>query len=512
MKLRLILALQLTVPCVTPECAEGQAISVLALRHATVVDVVTERLLTEQTVVVRGGIITSVGPDSSTRVPSGAQVVDCTGKFLLPGLWDMHVHVPEFSLPNDPKNAERLGLRYTSALLIANGVTGARVGSGNLKRLSEFRAEIRRGDAVGPRLVLTGQKVGEQPAVPGAPFPISSELDARLTVRLLKDRGADFVKVSSALPAPFWRATADEARKQKLPLVGHLPTTVTLVEASDLGMASVEHLFNLPRETSENDGLPNDQGLTTVLSRKTGQVLNWLRIVGPPAQPVDVAIASHDTAKSREKFSHLKARGTWVTPTLVLTSSMLQEQDRVAAYDRRRFLTRGMDSVRYVERRTVSPRMYSAQLLAFHMALVRELRDAGVSLLAGSDAPTLNVLGFALHDELQLLVRAGLTPAEALRAATSDVGRFLRADSVGVIRRGAAADLVLLDEDPLRDISATRRIRGVVAAGRFHSRIALDQMLDSAAAIARLVPEQKRSDRIAEGRESGQRQSRGTSR
>ncbi len=460
----------------------------LALRHATVIDLASERALPAQTIVIKGRKIVSVGPDSAAKIPPRSQVIDATGRFVIAGLWDMHVHVPELVIPGDTALSTRLGWAYMSRLLLANGVTGVRVAAGNLKRLSGFRAEVERDVMAGPHMLLTGQKVGEQPVVQGAPFPIATEDDARTSVQLLKRRGADFVKVSSALPAPLWRAVADQSRIEHLQLVGHVPTTISLLEASSLGLSSAEHLFNLPRETSEDDNLPSQQKLTTVISRKTGRVLSWLRIVDHPPDPIDVAIATHDTAKSRVKFTALRDHNTWVTPTLALTTSMLQEHDRVAAASRQRYHLDGMNGPRLVDVRSIKPRLHSAQALAFNFALVRELRDAGVGILAGTDTPALDAPGFALHDELQLLVRAGLSTAAALRSATSDVGRFLHADSIGVIRAGATADLVVLDEDPLQDISATRRIATVISAGHVYNRRSLDRMLDAAALIVERLP------------------------
>lgn len=455
----------------------------LVLRHATVVDVVGERLIPNQALIIRGKHIASIGADGAVRIPRGATVVDCAGQFVMAGLWDMHIHVPEISSPTSPSAAARMGWDYVSALLIANGVTGARVASGNLKRLQGWRDDVARETMVGPRMVLTGQKLGEQPVVLGAPFPVKTDDDARVSVRQLKGAGADFVKVSSGLPAPLWRAAADEARKLGLPIVGHVPATLPLTEASQLGLRSVEHLINIPRETSEHDAPLTQQSLSEVISRRTGKVLQWLRIV-KPTSPLDEAIATHDTAKASAKFAFLHQHGTWATPTLVLTAAMLHEQDGMLAANRRRFMTSDGDVARLTDTRPLRRRLYAAQVLAFNLSLVREMHAAGVDLLAGTDAPTLNIPGFALHDELALLVHAGLTPAEALRAATASVGRFFTTDTLGVLRRGAVADVVVLAENPLRDISATRRIRGVVAAGRYYSRDALDRLLDTAADIA----------------------------
>ncbi|MBV6520783.1 MAG: Adenine deaminase [Gemmatimonadaceae bacterium] len=479
----LLLAIALLVAAPTRDSVHASAERTVVLRHATIVDVVGERLIADQAIVISGKRIVSVVPDRRVRVPHGAAVVDCTGQYVMPGLWDMHVHIPEIAYRADPAASAKMGWDYTSALLVANGVTGVRIPAGNLQRLQGWRRDVEKGLLIGPRMVLTGQKLGEQPVISGAPFPIRTDADARLSVRQLRDAGADFVKLSPGLPVALWRAAADEARRIGIPIVGHSPATVALTEASRLGLHSVEHLLNLPRETSLHDEPLGRPSLLEVVSKRTGQVLQWLRVVDPTA-PIDEQIATHDTARAAAKFTLLHQQGTWVTPTLVLTASMLQEQDRVFANNRRRYLTRDIDIARIVDTRGFQRRLYSAQLLAFNMLLVREMQAAGVDLLAGSDAPTLSVPGFALHDELSLLVRAGLSPAAALRTATANVGRFLRADSVGVLRDGAVADVIVLAENPLRDISATRRIRGVVAGGRYFSRSALDDLLDSAAAIA----------------------------
>jgi imidazolonepropionase-like amidohydrolase len=395
------------------------------------------------TIVIRKNEIVEVGPSGKVSVPPGIAVLDGSKTFVIPGLWDMHVHTgaKEVFFP----------------LYIANGITGIRDAGGDLPRatgngstsldeLNRWKGEIERGETLGPRMVVTGPIMdGPEPYWPGVTTPIRSPQEARRVVRSLKEKKADFVKVYVLLPAETYFAIADESKKQGLRFAGHVPKVLTAVEAAQAGQRCIEHLNDILRCNSV-----------------------------PP----------------KELYAWLRAHDTWNVPTLVVTQTMivqgpdLLKDERlkyIPAYIREIWKKSGWHNPRTPEELRRNSSFIGAELWA-----VKEMHEAGVSLLAGSDsANPYTYPGFSLQDELGLLVKAGLTPLQALRLATTEPARFLeKQDILGTIEKGKRADLVLLDGNPLEDISNTRRIRAVVVDGKLLERDELKHLLDGAASAA----------------------------
>jgi imidazolonepropionase-like amidohydrolase len=436
----------------------------LAITRVAVIDVARGRRVPDQTVLVRGTRVVQVGPSGRVRVPAGARVVDGRGRFLLPGLWDMHVHlseIPERYLP----------------LLLAHGVTGARdmhqpLG---LDSLRLWRREIAAGERVGPRLVFAGPLVdGAGSRWPGAAIVRTPE-DGRRVVDSLRAAGADFVKVYNLLRPEVYAAIVARAREVGLPVAGHAPQLVGLAAASDAGQRSLEHL---PPDDNRLECSPRGAEL---------RAERGIALQRPPAAWTEALAVSQDPARCAAFHARLARNGTWVVPTLV-NDAMRQLPALARARSARwrwvpdsvraRFdsLTRDAAAGDTVLRANARMR--------WGLETLPQLRAAGVRLLAGTDCTTarVNVCGPALHDELALLVAHGLTPAEALRAATLDPARFLgAADSLGTVAAGRVADLVLLDADPLADVRHAARVRAVVANGRLFERAALDALLEAAA-------------------------------
>jgi imidazolonepropionase-like amidohydrolase len=313
-------------------------------------------------------------------------------------------------------------------------------------------------NGVGPRLALAGTIVdGPRPYWKGS-IAVTTADDARAAVRKTKADGFDFVKIYNGIPRAAFFALAAEARKEGIPFAGHLPGAIRATEASAAGMKSMEHL----------------QGLLLAISTKgEGR--------------------STDPAKAAALWQAFKANGTWQVPTLTLLRYEAYSNDPAHAADPRlRYMpaaVRAMWANAQAERiKDVPPEAFDFQdrLFRRRIALVGEMHRAGVGILAGSDV--LNPYcypGFGLHDELALLVEAGLSPMAALQAATRDAAAFLQRNDFGTVEAGKLADLVLLDADPLQDIRNTRRIAAVVAGGKLHARAALERMLADAEARAR---------------------------
>jgi imidazolonepropionase-like amidohydrolase len=433
------------------------AMQVVAITHVTVVDVERAASRSDLTVVVNGPRIAAVGPAASTKIPVGAHVIDGRGKWLIPGLWDMHVH-----------SAVPTG-RQLLSLYVANGVTGVRDMGGDFDLINEWRRAIAAGSLVGPRIVAAGPYL-EGHGSPIAHIEVHTPDDARRAVDSLSVLGVDFVKVHSALPRETFFAAAREARAKHLALAGHLSRNVTVEEASDSGQRSLEHLLGFINVCSPAESVA-------------------FATADPLRRIVFNSCTSHD---QRAVYQHLARNGTWVTPTLTPAweFAVLPQHD-VPGDTLARFLSDTLQ--RYMVAIFDPPpelppeaSILGQRMFAKRHQLVLNLYQAGVPLLAGTDAPMRNSPpGFGLHEEMLEFVRSGLTPAAALRTATYEPARYFGAlDSLGTIEPGKLADLVLLDGDPLVRIENAHRIAAVFTRGRVHDRVALDKMLASAAEAA----------------------------
>ena len=430
----------------------------LALRDVTIIDVARGLALPNMTVVIEGDHIAQVDKSGAVSLPAGAQIVDAAGKFLIPGLWDMHVHTifgdwfpggREIALP----------------LFIANGVTGIRDMGGDLDVLLQWRKEIALGIIPGPRLVVSGEMLdGPEPRFPSS-IAVSNPDDGRSAVRDLKRRGADFIKLQSLIPREAVLAIADEAKKLGIPFVGHVPDAVRAAEASDAGQKSFEHLIGI----FEGSSLLEDEFLEG--GKGPGKFLQ-----------------SFDAARAVKLIALLAKNETWQCPTLVWErgGSLIEERDLdhdpLAKYAPASWKTgtwkKFTDQI--VHEFNVDDLATRRKFVAKELELVSEMHRTGVPFLAGTDtaAGVYVFPGFSLHQELEIFVEAGFTPAEALATATTNPARFLgMEDRFGTVEKGTLGDLVLLDRNPLEDIRNTREIFAVVANGRLFSRDDLDRLL-----------------------------------
>jgi len=354
-----------------------------------------------------------------------------------------------------------------------------------------------------PRIFAPGFIDGPLMLPAGANWPsalaVADADQARQAVRQLVAQGADFLKVYNSVPRDAFFALAGEARAAGIPFAGHVPEEVSPREASDAGMASEEHLNNilLSASTREDElragrvAIMKDPALSG--SRRL-QLLAWPPLAG--------LVDSYDEQKAAVLFRTFAANGTWQTPTLSILYGFAHQRDQEFAQDlRRRYLPKswtgmsGPEAMAYLN--DLSPAEYEVlhqrmrMLLTRYMRLVGDMHRAGVPLLAGTDTNPFNPVlpGWGLHQELALLVDCGLTPLEALQAATRNAARYFgKLDEMGTIEAGKSADLVLLNADPLADIRNTEKIEGVMMRGRYYSRQILDAVLERTAAAAAVAP------------------------
>lgn len=435
------------------------------------------------TVVITGNRITALGRTGQIRIPPGAQVVQAEGKFLIPGLWDMHVHIFN-QISRRPPNT------WYFPLFIANGVTSVRdmwTKPEDMEQVREWRRLHQEGSLLVPRIAAVGTIVdglaGAEPTnmafltLGPTVDVVRTPDDARRFVRELKGAGIDFVKTYSNLRRETYFAIADEASKQGISIAGHVPLVVDAAEASSAGHRSMEHLLQVLESSSSKS-----QELFQVPGREWSP--KWEKLM----------LDTFDRQKFLTLGAILAKNRTWQVPTLVISRHSFRQ-------DLRR--TRNQRWMRYIpaeeiaswtevdpsrdlqpkgEEKNQRDRLWQKQL-----EVVRGFNEMGVRFLAGSDVGNPYIFpGFSLHEELALLVEAGLTPMEALQTATRNPARFLGAsDSLGTIEAGKMADLVLLDANPLENIRNTRKIRAVIVNGRYLDRAALDKLLAEAEARAK---------------------------
>ncbi|MCC6930203.1 MAG: amidohydrolase family protein [Gemmatimonadaceae bacterium] len=461
----------------------------IVIVHAQVVDVATGVVRPKQTLVIAGGRIQAMGADGKVALPRGARTVDARGLYATPGLWDMHAHLSATSMrPRGASGPSTIAgnADFVLPLFVANGVTGVRDMSGDLQLLRSWRAAVTAGQRLGPRLVVTGNKIGGTArVVPGAPFPLTTDDDIRSAVRALKRDGADFVKYLE-LPAVRFPALMAAARAEGLPVAGHVPPWMPLSEISDAGMASTEHLLGMAQATSGEEATL----LEEARNEQTwwGQLLIRVGIWSPERRLADRqrrAIASSAEAKTAQLFARLKRNATWQVPTLAAIrhiNGMLDDSTMREAREAYRLPFMVGRRKDWASGDTLAN--YAFVRWAFQTT--GDMHRAGVPLLAGSDMPGTNRLaGFSLHDELGYLVQAGLSPLDALRAATIRPAEFLAArDSLGTLEPGKLADILLVRGNPLDDITRMQQLDAVIVDGRYIGRRDLDALLAQARTLA----------------------------
>jgi hypothetical protein len=434
---------------------------IYAIRGVTVVDALGG-VRRGQTVLIRADRILDAGPAHRVPVPHGATVIDGTGKYLIPGLADMHTHVVGID-DTDPE------------LYVVNGVTTTRQMSGSAQA-RDWQRQIAAGDRLGPQWVIGSRIVDGSPSlwdgldVDGSVHvAVANPAEARAAVRAEQAAGAAFIKTYTRLTRESFLAVADEAGRLGLPFLGHVPDFVQLTEASDRGLRTVEHLFEIFYDTSaDEDRL---RRAVTAVPVGPGDYNGWFNRMHPYEY---AAALSYDRRKAATVFDRVARNGTFCTPTLVLheTNDMPERIDRhdpryrYFSADLIGYWDWALDNL-YLPGRTPAQITESQDLFRRRLGLTAALAGAGVPLMAGTDLGTTYLMpGFSLHDELARLVRAGLTPLQAIGAATLNPARCLGQHDAGVVARGAVADLVLLDADPVHDIRNTTRINSVFVRGR----------------------------------------------
>ena len=445
-----------------PATNTATAKAAIAITGVNVIDVEHGRALGPRTVIVEAGRIVAIALPSEAVIPAGAVRVNGRGKFLIPGLVDMHVHLFNLSSRRPPND-------WAFPLFVANGVTAVRdmrADAPSIQQIRQWRRELERGALVAPRILAAGIVAhGNSPS------------DATLQVNAAADAGADFIKVFSGVPEANWRAIVAAASARSLPVAGHVPAGVSLATAASAGQRSSEHLLQAYEACSVSEA----KWLSTRRDRQ-GVALEAKR----DAQEAHV-LGAFDTDACRRTAKALAAAGQQVqVPTLVLANADDLARSGSAAVDPRWRYLRADERDRW-KRALAAYTTEDAALAELRWPVARQIvatmHAAGVAILAGTDTPMPGVYpGYSLHEEMALLVSAGMPTHEVLKAATFAPAQFFGLTTTeGSVATGRRADLVLLDADPLLDIRHTQRIRAVVLDGRLFTRGAIDAMLATAA-------------------------------
>lgn len=434
----------------------------VALVNVSIIDTVSGAIRPGMTVVIARGRIATVAPNRRAHIPKGASRVDASGKFLIPGLWDMHVHL--FFGERYPG-----GVEVMLPLFIANGITGVRDMGSDLAPILAARRDTNDGSVLGPRMVIAGPMLdGPTTRYTGAVFAVASPAGARDAVTLLRRSGVDFIKVQSVLSHESYLAIADACRAQGMTLAGHVPDAVSAAEAITAGQKSFEHLLGVFEASSS--AAPGTRKKRTEL------------------------IETFDPAREAALIRELARNQVWQVPTLywgrgsILADVVDMNKDPDIIYAPLSWRTRWAqitgNMVKDIEPGSLPQR---EKLVEHTLGVVKRMHDGGVPFLAGTDTPAaIDVIpGSSLHHELERFVAAGFSPLEALQTATINPAKFLgTTKDFGTVEKGKIADLVLLDANPLADIRNTRSIDSVIANGRLYSKAAIRKMLADVQALA----------------------------
>ena len=421
----------------------------IVFRSVNVIPMDSERVIANQTVIVKNGVITAMGEASKIKHSKNALVIDAKGKYLIPGLAEMHAHVP----PNDDIES----MKEVALLFALKGVTTMRGMLGHPRHI-ELRTKIQNGEIIGPRFFTSGPSFNGNTAK-------TPEAGAEM-VRQQKQTGYDFLKIHPGLTKETFAAIAKTAKEVNIPFAGHVPYDIGVWRAIDAGMATIDHL----------DGFVESlvPGIENITEQQNGLFAMF-------------SSSKADESRIPKLMTALREKNIWVVPTQALA-------ERWFAPDKDPDALRNEDEMKYMATNTLNgwtntkknlmknPNYDAASINKFivlRRKLIYECNKNGVGLLLGSDAPQVfDVPGFSIHHELQYMVDAGLTPYEALRTGTANVAKFYnRSNNMGIIKQAAVSDLILLNGNPLKDIHQTKNIEGVMLGNRWLSKTYIEASL-----------------------------------
>jgi hypothetical protein len=453
------------------------ATEITVLTGATVIDGTGTPARRDVTLVLVGDRIAWVGDRRAMPPAEGANVIDLRGKYVIPGLWDMHTH---YGFDD----------KITVPLHIANGVTSVREMWG-FPEIRAVRDRIESGQLLGPRFTIASNIIDGANSV-WAPdsTQVVTAAEARAAVQTAKSDGADFIKIYTYIDGEAYFALADEAKRVGLPVVGHHPARLHVKDVSDAGMRSFEHLYSMPIATSTRaDEIERILNTTPIDPANPRGYYNYIRELDRQA-----ALA-HSPSKAAALYERFARNGTWQSPTLSVIRVMSSPADTYAHDPRLKYIDKGTqqfwaEHIKNFAPKTPEEIAQQREFFLFRMEMVHKMERAGVRIIGGTDTPNPYVFpGFAAHDELSLMVEAGLSPMRALQAMTRDAACYLGLDrTMGTVSQGKVADLLVLDANPLADITNTQKIHAIFTRGKLITSAQRAQILADVEAAASAPP------------------------
>jgi imidazolonepropionase-like amidohydrolase len=432
----IVLVFAVTIPS---HAQSRDSTAVYAFHNITVIPMDENRVLADQTVLVRGDRIIEIGSSSEVNIPGGATQIDGNGKYLMPGLAEMHGHIPPPNLPDDYPESYIEDVLF---LYLAGGITTVRGMLGHDGQL-EIKRKIDDGTLLGPSLYLAG------PSFNGN--SISSVEQAVQKVKRQKEEGWYLLKIHPGLSRGEYDAMASTAHEANIPFGGHIPEEVGLVHALEMKQQTIDHL----------DG--------------------YMRYLDAENKPMD--------SQELEKAVKLsKESGTWVVPTMALWETLIgaADYDAMRQYPELKYMPDAVlkqwdQALEQFQSRVKGRKDEARQHAKNRLILLKALHDAGVPVLMGTDSPQIySVPGFSLLRELELMKKSGMNNFEILQTGTANVGKYFNdTDDFGTIAPGQRADLLLLDENPLEDLQHLKNFSGIMVRGQWISRETIDDRLQS---------------------------------
>jgi hypothetical protein len=453
----------------------------LAIQNVSIVDVKTGEFWNNMSLIIRGNKIDTIGKSADFRLSGSDKWVDGSGKYLIPGLWDMHAH-----LFNEP-DIRNVGY----PLFIANGITGIRIMAADcldppcedpnmtIDQYRRLQNEIKAGQLLGPKSILASDYINGTLKGESTVLKPRTEEHGRQLARLLKDRQVDFIKIYDVLTPEAYYGITDEATKSKLEFAGHVPLTVKASTASITGQKSIEHIFAMLLECSDVEDEMREKFIE-LFTDKHGNVSYWN--ANHANDLMLEVVKNYNPIKCQELYKTLRKNFTWFVPTLHHIELYYPDAEDWKKSPNIKYMPKAeydffVNEYEPAMRALHSP--YHPEIEKMRIQFIVEAQKSGVGILAGSDVAEVGLVhGFSLHNELASLQNAGLTPLEVLQTATVNPAKYQNAiDSIGTIETGKIADLILLNKNPLEDIRNTQEIEAVFTNGIYLNRKDLDSLL-----------------------------------
>lgn len=443
----------------------------LIISDVNIVDVETGDIIPNQDVAIIGDFITTITPSKSNRNYVSDRIINGRNKYLIPGLCDMHTHT-------------WWGYEDFFPLLLANGVTGIREMFGNLEAVKSIRKKIKNGDIQGPDIISAGEIIcGAPPSLKTCVVAKTPE-EGREYVRDQKANGADFIKTYNMLEKDVYLAISDESKKQDIVLAGHIPLKVLLPEALDAGHASIEHFYGILEYISDTAGLRK-------IDEARNTRFNYLEYI----KRANHIVETYDDSKEEAVIKLLAENEAWICPTFTVHKGFIRTYEFNFEDERKLYMPEYAINNWFSQKDSVLSETDLKNLKVeedyydMMISLSKPMIEQGIRFLAGSDySNPYTYPGFSLHEELQIFVEeAEFTPLEALQTATINPALYLEHETkIGTVEVGKRASLVLLNANPLEDITNTREIEGVVLRGDYLEGDSLRADIDTIAAKNKL--------------------------